>query len=105
MQLYNISCETLGSSLRVKSRAVCEKHFFPVGLCLRRKISDRDYTGFSQNCPVCSAPPWHKCLGASGAVSPICHVERELRSAESYRAKIRQRIVRRQVATPGSVRP
>jgi integrase len=90
MRLYKIGSERAHLSSSRKSIALHKKRFSPVGVCLRQKINDREYSGFSQKCPVCGAPPWHKCLGITGAVSPICHIKRELRSAESFRAKVRQ---------------
>jgi hypothetical protein len=62
---------------------------FPlVGSCLARKLAAKDYSPYDVQCPLCSSPPRHKCVGARGTIRPIPHIPRELRAAESYRQRI-----------------
>lgn len=61
------------------------KKLFPIGKCLRRKVTQRPYSAYSVKCPRCGAEDGYKCVGIRGVLSPIPHVTRELQAAEAYR--------------------
>jgi len=78
-------------------------HYPAVGKCLGAKIAERLYSGYSERCPMCGAPPGHKCVGFLGVPLPVPHVSRELRAAASYRERVRREIAAACAGNGGSL--
>src|SRR5438552_3709438 len=78
------------ASVNVKnhSHSLEVRNLFPIGKCLRRKISERPYSAYSVKCPRCMAGVGFKCIGVRGVLSPIPHFPRERLAAASYRERI-----------------
>jgi hypothetical protein len=81
------------------------RNLFPIGKCLRRKISERPYSAYSVECPRCLAGAGYKCVGVRGVLSPIPHFPREREAARIYRegvtARLRSERLRRVEAGEG----
>jgi hypothetical protein len=74
-------------NVRTPDRSKVVRNLFPIGKCLRRRISERPYSAYTVQCPksTCAAMPGYKCVGVRGEFSPIPHIARERIAAEIYR--------------------